>query len=148
MSLTASKMPRQKYRELRSRAVEQDPCAGPADLPAFDSFLDADHCMMDVADAMTGGQQDDDSVLLTDNEALDTFLCNTGRDAINSFGQDDCPGLSPDFPLTWDNNIGNLALPTDLNNTHCFETASPMSRADSLGLTDFSLSPNSLNTPL
>ncbi|OTA03878.1 hypothetical protein A9Z42_0043850 [Trichoderma parareesei] len=98
---------------------------------------------------MTGGQEDDDSVLLTDNEALDTFLWYTGRDATNSFGQDDCPGLSPNFPLTWDNNnIGNLALPTNLNNTHCFETASPMSRADSLGLTDSALSPDSLNTPI
>ncbi|KAL7819137.1 hypothetical protein V8C26DRAFT_38852 [Trichoderma gracile] len=143
-------MPRQKYRELRSRAVVQDPCAGPVDLPAFDPSIDADLCMMDLPDAMTWGQEDDVSVLLTNNEALDTLLWNAGQDAVNSSGQGDRLGLTPGLPLTWDTDIAGFNPPMNLNsnNNNHSETASPMSQADSLGLTDFSLSPDSLDTPI
>ncbi|KAH0499548.1 hypothetical protein TgHK011_006735 [Trichoderma gracile] len=86
--------------------------------------------------------------LLTDNEALDTLLWNAAQDAVKSSCQDECFDLTPDSPLTWDNDIAGFNPPMNLNNTNHSETASPMSRADSLGLTDFSLSPDSLDTPI
>lgn len=136
-------MPRAKYRELRSRA-EQDPCVEPADLPSLDSFVHADLCMMGVPE----DQHNDDSALLQGNEALDTLIWNAVQDAANSLGRGDCLTSTPELPLSSDDNIPGLNLPMDLNSTPYSETASPTSRADSLRLTDFSLSPDSLDTPI
>ncbi|KAL7818014.1 hypothetical protein V8C44DRAFT_210496 [Trichoderma aethiopicum] len=136
-------MPRIKFRELRSRA-EQDPCAEPADLPSLDSFVHADLCMMGVPEDQHG----DDSALLQDNKALDTLIWDAVQDAANSLGPGDCLTSTPELLLSSDDDIPGFNLPMDLNSTSYSETASPTSRAGSLGLTDFSLSPDSLDTPI
>ncbi|KAL6859252.1 hypothetical protein J3F83DRAFT_717568 [Trichoderma novae-zelandiae] len=100
-------MSRVKYRELRSRAAQQEPCVKTASLPGFDSLVNAELCMMDVPDAASWDQPDDGSILLLDNETLDTLIWYAGHNAANFLDHDGCPRLNPALPLAWGSDIGS-----------------------------------------
>ncbi|KAL5087831.1 hypothetical protein Trisim1_007483 [Trichoderma cf. simile WF8] len=137
---------RHKLRELCSRAIlEQATCNGAANMPGIDLGVEAESYMMDVPHVASWVQPDNASNLLFNPGEMNLPVFDVNIDAVNPLDQTCCPDLTPELPSGWDDSLVGFDGSGNWYNAEYSEMTSPSSQAESIDLTDASLSHDFLN---
>lgn len=114
-------------------------------MPDIDLGVEAESYMMDMPHAASWVQPDNASNLLFNPGEMNLPVFDVNIDAVNPLDQTCCPDLTPELPSGWDDSLVGFDGSGNWYNAEYSEMTSPSSQAESIDLTDASLSHDFLN---
>lgn len=103
--------------------------------------VEAESYMMDVPHVAPWVQPNNDSDLLLNPGKMNLPIFDVDIGVVDPLSQTYCPNLTPELPSVWDDSLMGFDGSGNWYNAEYSEMTSPSSQAESIDLTDASLSP-------